>query len=149
MKTSDLHSRMYAMPLRTMNQQQQMLMQKLHSTLDLPTTATCAPNAPSCNGFGPISSSWHAPYLKRVRWLLMNSQGQYLAAIDGNQLSWVAYPNGVPEPHRYSTHQRAKSVWVQLSEVLSSQDFALAVRPVDFYAHPASPHLWCALDDQL
>lgn len=149
MTTSDMHSHLYRVPSSELKQQQQALTRQLRSMPSSAATAISAPSEPCCSASKPTSSFWHAPYLRREHWLLTNRQGQYLAAIDGSRLSWVAYPNAVPNRHRYSTYQRAKSVWVHLREVLPSQDFSLAVRPVDFYAHPASPDLWCALDDQL
>lgn len=149
MTTSDMLSRLYPEPLSELKHQQRRLMQQLRSMPSSTVTAISAPSERCFSASKPTSSSWHAPYLRREHWLLTNRQGQYLAAIDGSRLSWVTYPNAVPDRHRYSTYQRAKSVWVHLREVLPSQDFALAVRPVDFYAHPASPDLWCALDDQL
>lgn len=149
MTTSDWPLRMYRVPLSTMNQQQQRLTETLRSMDASPPTAIIAPAASSSNASGLTSSSWHAPYLKRVYWLLTNSHGHYLETMNGLHLSWVADPNAVPELHRYCSHQRAKAVWVRISNLLSSQNVGLAVRPVDFYAYPASPHLWCALDGQL
>lgn len=149
MTTSDMLSRLYPEPSSELKRQQHRLTQQLLSMPSSIATGTSAPSGQCFSGSKPTCSSWHAPYLTRVAWLLTNSQGHYLAAIHGAELSWVDYPNAVPEEHRYSTHQKAKAVWVQLSELLQSQDVVLAVRPIDFYAHPASPHYWCALDDQL
>lgn len=147
MSTSDLLTRMYAMPSEPLKQQQQMLMQKLHTTLGSPISATTAPSGPCSNASAPISPCCSDPYLHRVYWLLRNNQHLYLAAICGTLLQWERSANAVPPEHRFCSYQRVKSYWLRLREIAAVQDEALAIAPVDFYAHRHTPHLWCALDD--
>lgn len=147
MKTSDLHSRMYPMPLRTMNQQQQMLMQKLRSMPDSPTTGTSAPNAPSCNASARTFSYSLDPYMPRDYWLLRNEHGQFLTGMQGTTLFWSSNPNDVPHELRHC-HEGALLLWARLREVIPEQEFAVAIRPITFYAHRSTPHLWSAADVQ-
>jgi len=147
MSTSDLLTRMYAMPSEALNQQQQTLMQKLHTTLASPISATTARSGRCSSASAPISSSCSDPYLHRVYWLLRNRDGAYLAALCGSALQWVQSANAVPADYRFCTHERVKSCWLQLRSYAGLQDEGLAIAPVDFYAHRNTPHLWCATDD--
>jgi len=147
MSTSDLLTRMYAMPSEALNQQQQTLMQKLHTTLGSPTSATTAPSASCFSGSALISSSCSDPYRHRVYWLLRNSKGSYLAAISSTLLQWEQSANAVPSEYRFCSHQTAKSMWLSLHNSPLIEQEALALTPVDFYAHCTTPHLWCACDD--
>ena len=147
MTTSDLLTRMYAMPSEALNQQQQTLMQKLHTTLASPISATTARSGRCSSASAPISSCFSDPYLHRVYWLLRNRDGAYLAALCGNVMQWVQSANAVPADYRFCTHERVKSCWLQLRSSAGLQDEGLAIAPVDFYAHRNTPHLWCATDD--
>jgi len=147
MSTSDLLTRMYAMPSEALKQQQQTLMQKLHTTLGSPTSATTARSGHCSSASAPISSSCSDPYLQRVFWLLTNSKGFYLASLCGSSLQWAASANAVPEQLRFVTHQRVKAIWLQLRDLALVQDERLTISPVTFYAHRSTPMLWCALDD--
>jgi hypothetical protein len=82
-----------------------------------------------------------------VCWLLTSPDGRYLQDICGTVLHWATSPNAVPDAQRYATFARAKSVWLRLRELPLSEDDGIAINPVDFYAHPATPSLWCALND--
>ena len=86
MSTSDLLTRMYAMPSEVLNKREQMFMQKLHTTLALPISATTAPSACSSSASAQTSTCCSDPYLHRVYWLLRNSSGDYLAAMSGKVL---------------------------------------------------------------
>ena len=147
MSTSDLLTRMYAMPFEALNQQQQTLMQKLHTTPDLPISATTAPSASCSNGSAQTSSCYSDLYLHRVYWLLTNNKGAFLAGINGSFLQWEESANSVATGYRFCTHQRVKSHWLQLRELAALEDVGLAITPVDFYAHRSTPYLWCACDD--
>ena len=147
MTTSDWLTRMYAMPSEVLNQQQQTLMQKLHTMRVLQTSATTAPSASCSSESAQISRCYSDPYLHRVYWLLTNNQGYYLAAIHGTLLQWEKSANLVPAEYRFCTHQRVKSYWLQLRECAVLEDEGLAISPVDFYAHRSTPHLWCTTDD--
>lgn len=147
MSTSDLLTRMYAMPSELLKQQQQTLMQKLHTTHGSAISATTARSGRCSSASAPISTSCSDPYLHRVYWLLSNSSGAYLAALRGTVLQWESSANAVPEQLRFITHQRVKSHWLQLRELTVLEDEGLAISPVDFYAHRHTPYLWCALDD--
>lgn len=147
MTTSDLLTRMYAMPSEALKQQQQMLMQKLHTIHALPISATTAPSGRSSNASAQISRCYSDPYLHRVYWLLTNKQGEYLAAINGSILIWHKSANLVPPEYRFCTHQRVKSYWLQIKDWVVLEDERLAIAPVDFYAHRSTPYLWCACDD--
>jgi hypothetical protein len=147
MSTSDLLTRMYAMPSEALKQQQQMLMQKLHTTHGLATSAITAPSGRCSSASALISPCSSDPYLHRVYWLLRNRSGAYLAAVCGSMPQWELSPNAVPEQLRFVTHQRVKSYWLQLRELTVLEDKGLAISPVDFYAHRHTPYLWCALDD--
>ena len=147
MSTSDLLTRMYAMPSEKLKQQQQRLMQKLHTMPGSPISATTAPSELYFNESAPISRSCSDPYLHRVYWLLRNSNGHYLAALCGKVLQWESSANAVPAEYRFCTYQRVKSYWLQLRELAALEDEGLAIAPVDFYAHRHTPYLWCALDD--
>jgi hypothetical protein len=147
MSTSDLLTRMYAMPLKALNRREQTFMQKLHLMQGSRTSAITARNASSSNASARISSSCSDPYLHRVYWLLRNNQGAYLAALCGTSLQWAESANAVPAEYRFCTHQRVKSYWLQLRSFIAMQDEGLAIAPVDFYAHRNTPYLWCALDD--
>jgi hypothetical protein len=147
MSTSDLLTRMYAMPSEALKQQQQTLMQKLHTTLGSPTSATTARSGHCSSASAPISSSCSDPYLQRVFWLLTNSKGFYFAGLCKNAITWVDSANAVPEEFRFVTHSRVKAIWLQLRELALVQDEFLTISPVTFYAHRSTPMLWCALDD--
>jgi hypothetical protein len=147
MSTSDLLTRMYAMPSKALNQQQQTLMQKLHTTLGLPSSATTVPGASSCNASAQTSGCYSDPYLHRVYWLLRNNGGAYLAAICGTVLQWTDTANDVPVSYRFCSHQRVKAFWLQIRNWPTVQDELLAIVPVDFYAYRNTPHIWCACDD--
>lgn len=147
MSTSDLLTRMYAMPSEALNQQQQTLMQKLHTMRGSLISATTARSASCFSASAPISSSCSDPYLHRVYWLLRNSDGAYLAALCGSALQWVQSANAVPAECRFCTYQRVKSYWLQLREWAALEDEGLAISPIDFYAHRSTPYIWCACDD--
>ena len=147
MSTSDLLSRMYQPPWRVLNAQQQMLMQKLHTTLGSPTSAITAPSVFSCNGSAQISTSCSDPYLHRVYWLLRNPDGICVIGINGMVLQFAASPNAVPERLRFCSFQAIKQRWLSLRELGVVDVNNLTIQPVDFYAHRATPHLWCACDD--
>lgn len=147
MSTSDLLTRMYAMPSELLKQQQQTLMQKLHTTHGLPISATTAPSVRCFNASAQTSTCFSDPYLHRVYWLLRNNQGAYLAALCGTSLQWAESANAVPAEYRFCSHERVKSCWLQLRSFIAMQDEGLAIAPVDFYAHRNTPYLWCALDD--
>lgn len=147
MTTSDWLTRMYAMPSEALKQQQQTLMQKLHTIHGLPISATTAPSGRFYNASAQISRCYSDPYLHRVYWLLKNKQGAYLAAICGSVLQWQKSANSVPPEYRFCTHQRVKSYWLQLRELAALEDAGLSIAPVDFYAHRSTPHFWCACDD--
>ena len=146
MTTSDLLSRMYAMPSRHMNQQQQTLMQKLHSMPALSTSATTALTASCSNASNTTSRYSIDPYLHRVYWVLRNKAGQYLAAVSGNVLQWVNSPNDVPNELRSCRHETVKSRWLALQNTHGLEMEGLSIQPIDFYAHRSTPHLWCASD---
>lgn len=109
-------------------------------------TATSAQGESFCSESEPTSTCFSAPYLHRVCWLLSNRDGHYLSGICGTVLHWEADANDVPEELRFSTHQRVKDRWLTLRELMTMQIHGLTIRPVDFYAHRSSPHLWCACD---
>jgi hypothetical protein len=147
MSTSDLLTRMYAMPSEALKQQQLMLMQKLHSMPGSPTSVTTARSGRYSSASAPISSSCSDPYLQRVFWLLTNSKGYYFAGLCKSAITWADSANSVPEQLRFLTHQRVKAIWLQLRELALVQDELLAISPVTFYAHKETPCLWCALDE--
>lgn len=147
MSTSDLLSRMYQPPWKVLNAQQQTLTQKLLTTLGSPTSATTAPNAFSCNASAQISTSCSDPYLHRVYWLLSNPDGLCVIGINGTLLQFAASPNAVPEQLRFCSYQAIKQRWLSLRELGVVDVNNLTIQPVDFYAHRATPHLWCACDD--
>jgi hypothetical protein len=147
MSTFDLLTRMYAMPSEALKQQQQTLMQKLHTTLGSPTSATTAPSGHCSSASALTSSSCSDPYLQRVFWLLTNSKGFYFAGLCKSAITWADSANAVPEQLRFVTHQRVKAIWLQLRELALVQDELLTISPVTFYAHKETPYLWCALDE--
>lgn len=147
MTTSTLHSRLYPEPSPPSNLSNTTLMQMLHLRDALAPTATSVPAAPSCTKPAPSSRSWRAPYLHRVFWMVSNAEGQFLAAIEGQKMHFVHSPNAVPPEHRFCSFERAKSVWLELRELLHLQNCSLAIMPVDFYAHCSTPTLWCASND--
>ena len=147
MTTSDLLTRMYAMPSEVLNKREQTFMQKLHTTPASPISATTARSGRCSSASAQTSTSYSDPYLHRVYWLLRNSSGDYLAAICGKVLQWEKSANLVPPEYRFCTHQRVKSYWLQLREWDVLEDEGLAISPVDFYAHRNTPHLWCTTDD--
>lgn len=147
MSTSDLLTRMYAMPSEVLNRREQTFMQKLHLMPASPTSATTARNGSYFSASAQTSSSCSDPYLHRVYWLLTNSKGFYLSGICGSLLQWQPLADQVPAEYRFCSHQRVKRLWLQIrdSAVLDVDDLAIA--PVDFYAHRNTPHLWCACND--
>ena len=147
MTTSDLLSRMYAMPLRHMNQQQQMLMRKLHTMPAWSTSATTAHTASYSSASITTCPYSIAPYLHRVYWVLRNREGSYLAAVCGNVLHWVKSPNDVPSELRSCRHETVKSRWLALQNTHGLEMEGLSIQPIDFYAHRSTPYLWCASDD--
>lgn len=146
MTRSDLLSRMYPMPLSTMSRRQQTLTATLRSTDASQPTEIYARNAYCSNASVSISSSSPGPYIKRVHWLLRNSQGLYLVDRQGTVLLWSANPDDVPERYRKGW-DGARALWVRIRDLLPSQDSALAIVPITFYAHCSTPHLWCAAND--
>lgn len=146
MTTSDLLSRMYPLPSKALSEQSTRLMQKLHTMPASRPTETSAPNGRCSSGSGPISTSCTAPYLHRVCWLL-NRDGLYLTQICGTTLQWDVNADAVPPEHRFSSFSHAKTIWLRLKEINPAQADRLSIRPVDFYAHRSTPHLWCACDD--
>ena len=147
MSTSDLLTRMYAMPSALLNQREQTFMQKLHTTLGSLTSATTVPSASCFSASAPISSSCSDPYLHRVYWLLTNSDGAFLAGINGSFLQWEESADAVPPEYRFCSYQRVKRIWLQLRDITGLDVNGLAIAPVDFYAHRNTPHLWCACND--
>lgn len=147
MTTSDLLSRMYPVPSKALSDQSTRLMQMLHTMRESAPMATSAPSVSCSKGSAPISPSYSAPYLHRVCWLLSSPDGRYLRDICGTELQWATSADDVPDAQRYATFARAKSVWVRLRELSVVKDERIAINPVDFYAHPATPHYWCALHD--
>jgi hypothetical protein len=126
---------------------QQMLMQKLHTMPASQTTATTAPSEPCSSASSKTCRYSIDPYLHRVYWALTNSEGQYLAAISGNLLHWAKSPNDIAQELRAVSHEVAMSRWLALKNVHHLSVEGLAIRPVDFYAHKSTPHIWCASDD--
>ena len=145
MTTSDWRSRMYPLPSRALSQQSTRLMQMLHTMPASLPTATSAQGESFCSESEPISTCFNGPYLHRVCWLLSSPDG-YLRDICGTLLQWAAEANDVPEELRFATYFRAKDCWLALRDLLAPQDHSLTIRPVDFYAHRSSSHLWCACD---
>lgn len=139
MTRSDLLSRMYQVPSSAMNQQQQMLMQKLHSMPDSPTTGTFAPNALCCNGSERTSASWLDPYITRIYYLLRSPDGRFLADIQGSTLIWTTNPD---DAQVYCYERTARQVMRELLELGCVQRDELAPVEVSFYAHKARAHLW-------
>jgi len=138
MSTSDLLTRMYAMPSELLNQRERTFMQKLHTTLGSPTSATTAPSASCFSASAQISSFY---------WLLTNSDGAFLAGIDGTFLQWEESADAVPPEYRFCSYQRVKRIWLQIRDITGLDVNGLAIAPVDFYAHRNTPHLWCACND--
>lgn len=147
MTTSDWLTRMYAMPSEALKQQQQTLMRKLHTIPALPISGTTAQNGRSCNASAQTSRCYSDPYLHRVYWLLTNKQGDYLAAVCGTVLHWARSANAVPEEYRFCSHQRVKSLWLQIKDWAPLDDEGLSITPVNFYAYRNTPYIWCACDD--
>lgn len=147
MSTSDLLTRMYAMPSALLNQREQTFMQKLHTTLGSLTSATTVPSASCSSASAPISSSCSDPYLHRVYWLLSSPDGLCVIGINGTLLQFAASPNAVPERLRFSSYQAIKQRWLSLLELGVVDVNQLTIKPVDFYAHRNTPHLWCACND--
>jgi hypothetical protein len=147
MTTSTLLSRLYQEPSPPSSLSNTRLMQTLHLRHDLAPTAITAPGEFYCSKPAASCPYSLAPYLHRVFWVLTTTDGQFLANINGTAMQFVHTANDVPPAHRFSSFERAKSVWVQLSELLPSQDCSMVIRPVDFYAHRSTPNLWCACDD--
>lgn len=147
MTTSDLLSAMYALPSSALKAQSTRLLKTLHTSCASPTTGTYAQNAYSSSGSGPISSSWSAPYLHRVYWLMTNPDGHYLAGICGTVLQWVTNPDDVPPELRFTDYRSVKNRWLALKSWAQMDDEGLAIQPVDFYAHRRTPHLWAAAND--
>jgi len=147
MTTSDLLSRMYAMPSPPTNRHQPKHMQKLHTTHGWSTSATTALTGSYCSGSNTTCRYSIDPYLHRVYWALTNSDGLYLAAICGTALQWVKSPNDIPVELRSCSHETVKSRWIALQNVHGLDIEGLSIQPIDFYAHKSTPHIWCALDD--
>lgn len=147
MSTSDLLTRMYQPPWKILNDQQQRLTQKLLTTLGSPTSAITAPNGSCCNASALTSTSYSDPYLHRVYWLLSSPDGLCVIGINGTVLQFAASPNAVPERLRFSSYQAIKQRWLSLLELGVVDVNQLTIKPVDFYAHRATPHIWCACDD--
>lgn len=147
MTTSDLLSAMYALPSSALKAQSTRLMQMLHTNSASATTGTSAQNAPSSSGFERTSSSWSAPYLHRVYWLMTNPDGHYLAGICGTVLQWVPSPDDVPAELRFTDYRSVKNRWLALKSWVPMDDERLSIQPVDFYAHRRTPHLWAAAND--
>lgn len=147
MSTSDLLTRMYQPPWKVLNAQQQTLTQKLLTTLGSPTSATTALSASCSSASARISASCSDPYLHRVYWLLSDQSGLCVIGIKGTVLQFAASPNAAPEPFRFCSHQAIKQRWLSLRETGVVDVNRLTIKPVDFYAHRNTPHLWCACDD--
>jgi len=147
MTASDLLSRMYAMPSPPMNLHPQKHMQKLHTTHAWSTSATTAPTGSYSSALNTTCPCSIDPYLHRVYWALTNSDGQYLAAICGSVLHWVKSPNDIPERLRSLSHEAVKTRWLALKQAHGLAIEGLSIKPIDFYAHRATPYLWCACDD--
>ena len=147
MSTSDLLTRMYAMPSELLNQREQTFMQKLHLMQGSYISATTARNGSCFSASAPISSSCSDPYLHRVYWLLKNSDGAFLAGINGIFLQWEESADAVPPEFRFCSYQRVKHIWLQTRDIDGLNVNGLAIAPVDFYAHRNTPHLWCACND--
>jgi len=123
MSTSDLLTRMYAMPSELLNQRERTFMQKLHTTLGSPTSATTAPSA-SCFSASAQISSFCSDFLQ-----------------------WEESADAVPPEYRFCSYQRVKRIWLQIRDITGLDVNGLAIAPVDFYAHRNTPHLWCACND--
>lgn len=147
MSTSDLLTRMYAMPFALLNQRERTFMQKLHLMQGSYISATTAPSASCFSASAPISSCCSDPYLHRVYWLLTNSDGAFLAGINGSFLQWEESVDAVPPEYRFCSYQRVKRIWLQIRDITDLDVDGLAIAPVDFYAHRNTPHLWCACND--
>lgn len=139
MTTSDLLSRMYAMPSNVMSQQRQMLMQKLHSMPGSATTATSVPNEPCSSASAPTSASWLDPYIKRTCYLLRSADGRWLADIQGSTLIWAASPD---DAQVYCHERTARQAERELRELGLVQREQLVPTQVAFYAHKARTHVW-------
>lgn len=147
MTKSEMHSRLYPEPLPPSNLKKGQLMQMLHMTLESLHTATTAPSVPSYSKRDPFSAWSPDPYLHRVYWVLTNSEGLYLADLNGSKPVWVTSADDIPSTHLFGTHQRAKQVWAHLCASAQMHNEGMAIRPMNFCAHRSSPHLWCAVDD--
>ena len=147
MTTFDWLSRMYAMPSPPMNLHLQKHMQKLHTTHDWSISATTAPTGSFSSALNTTCPYSIDPYLHRVYWVLANSDGHYLAAISGNVLHWVESADDVPIALRSCSHETVKSRWLALKQTHGLAIEGLSIKPIDFYAHRATPFLWCASDD--
>ena len=147
MTTSDLLSAMYALPSSALKAQSTKLMQKLHTSCASATTGTSAPSARSCSVSARTSSSWSDPYLHRVYWLMINSDGRFLSGISGNILQWAASADEVPPELRFTDYYAVKNRWLAIRSWVQMDDEGLAIQPVDFYAHRSTPHLWAAAND--
>ena len=110
-------------------------------------TAIYAQNAYCSSGSAQTSTSWLDPYLHRAYWHLKTADGSFIAGMEGGQLVLAKHANSVPHAMRFSTYERARRVWLEVSDLLLLQNDAIAVQPIDYYAHRSTPHLWCALDD--
>ena len=141
MTTSDLLSRMYAMPSNVLNQQQQVLMQKLHSMPDLPATGTSARRGRCSSASDQTSASWLDPYIKRTLFLLRTPDGRWLGDIQGSNLIWVNSPD---DALVYSEHKTALEKQLLLRGMGLIAKDELEVKDVTFYAHKARAHLWSA-----
>jgi len=147
MNTSDLLTRMYQPPSKVLNAQHGTLTQKLLTTLGSLTTATTALSVSCSSASARILASCSDPYLHRVYWLLSNQGGLCVISINGTVLRFAASPNDVPEPLRFCSHQAVKQRWLSLRECGVVDINRLTIKPVDFYAHRNTPHLWCACDN--
>lgn len=147
MTTSDLHSRLYPEPSRPLSRGKTSVMHQLHTMQESLLTAIYAQNAYCSSGSAQTSTSWLDPYLHRAYWHLKTADGSFIAGIDGSELVLAKSPNSVPHHLRLSTYERARRIWFELMNLLPLQNDAIAVEPIDYYAHRSTPHIWCALDD--
>lgn len=146
MTRSTLHSVLYREPSESLKQQNTMLMQMLHSTVEWLPTETSVPAVSCSSKHAPSSASFHDPYISRVYWVLINHHGQYLADIQGLDVVWVDSLNEIPTHHRYG-YEGALQRWKQLRNLLAIEEEGITIRPFTFYAHRSTPFLWCASDD--
>ena len=139
MTTSDLLSRMYAMPLQHLMQEQQTLTQTLRSMPDSQTTGTSALKEPYSIELGQTLASSLDPYIKRTYYLLKSNDGRWLGDVKGSVLSWVDSPD---DAQVYNCRRTAVEKHRELKAMGLIACDQVSVKDVDFYAHKSSAHIW-------